>query len=194
MILRRIGLGCLSLSRTTSHHSRRFLSRSSIPPEFEKTYHLSGSTTPGNRSGVSVKTNTGHSIQTDVPRGMGGHDTAPQPVETLLAAWMGCTQATALFVGRHMEPRLLLDRLEFDIVASRDERGALQLPLDAQREAPSRLQRVGGIITVYLRKGTISVEQIKVLSEQTEERCPVANMMIASGCEMAVEWVAPSTE
>ena len=79
--------------------------------QYSKKYRLDG---VGRRSKVEIKTNTGHNLSTDVPKKMGGGDTAPQPVETLLAAWMGCTQATALFVGRQMSPRILIDSLEFE--------------------------------------------------------------------------------
>jgi hypothetical protein len=155
--------------------------------------------------GVTVKTNTGHVLQTDLPRTMGGRDSAPQPVEMLLASWMGCTQATALFVGRHLlNNNAVIDCSEFDnITAFRDERGALALPIDRAPSVVSRLQRVTGTITVHTRcqqdsscsnnnnnnATGISAEQLLVLKEQTELRCPVANMMIASGCVMDVTWV-----
>ena len=84
--------------------------------QYKKNYHITGT---GTKSFVSMKTNTNHTIETDVPKKMGGGDEAPQPVETLLAAWVGCTQATALYVGRNMEPRLLIDRIEFDVEAYR---------------------------------------------------------------------------
>ena len=135
-----------------------------------------------------------HELRTDLPRRVGGRGEAPEPVETLLAALAGCTQATAVFVGRHMRPeRLVLDRLEFDLTAARDERGALQLPLlQAERltTIPSRLQRVAGTVTVYVAENrAIGTADLAVLKEQTEQRCPVANMMIASGCAMDVEWI-----
>jgi uncharacterized OsmC-like protein len=144
-----------------------------------------------NQSGVTITTDTGHVLQSDLPRRMGGKDSAPQPVETLLAAWMGCTQATALFVGRQMKPeRLLLDRLVFDVKGVRDERGALALPMEADPPVPSRLLEVRGQITVYQAGGTaIARDKMSLLQEQTEKRCPIANMMIASGCVMNVAWV-----
>jgi putative redox protein len=156
-----------------------------------KTYRIQGETTPNSKGSVTMTTNTGHSIQTDLPKPMGGKDEAPQPVETLLAALIGCTQATALFVGRQMKPnRLLIDKMEFSLTATRDERGALQLPIDIDPPVPSRLQQVSGTVRVFAAKGAIIPnEQMRLLREQTEQRCPVANMMIASGCAMKVEWI-----
>ena len=175
-----------------------------IPEEFVKRYKLQGETLPKNKSGVRLTTETGHTVQTDVPKRMGGQDTAPQPVELLLAAWMGCTQATALFVGRQMSmnkkgdgysKRFVLERLVFqDIQGERDERGALTLPIDEAPSVPSRLQRIHGTIIVYRAGGLpISNEEMTLLREQTESRCPVANMMIASGCRMDVDWIDGST-
>eukprot|EP00977_Amphora_coffeiformis_P011139 scaffold2657_cov89-Amphora_coffeaeformis.AAC.33 len=177
----------------------RFLSTSSTPDKNDdeyrkhvKIYKLEGETMDNNKSGVKIVTDTEHILYTDLPKKMGGKNTAPQPVETMLAAWMGCTQATALFVGRQMKPnRLLIDRLVFEnIQGERDERGALTLPIDENPPVPSRLTRVSGRIAVYRAKGeSISQEELDLLREQTELRCPVANMMIASGCQMNVEWV-----
>jgi putative redox protein len=156
-----------------------------------KTYRIQGETTPNSKGSVTMTTNTGHSIQTDLPKPMGGKDEAPQPVETLLAALIGCTQATALFVGRQMKPnRLIIDKMEFSLTATRDERGALQLPIDTDPPVPSRLQQVSGTIRVFAAKGArIPNEQMTLLREQSEQRCPVANMMLASGCAMKVEWI-----
>jgi len=161
---------------------------SSSASKYAKSYRLEGT---GKGPKVKITTNTGHSLATDIPKPMGGKDTAPQPVETLLASWMGCTQATALFVGRHLPERLSICKIEFEnIEAFRDERGALQLPIEQTPEIPSRLQRITGTIRVFGRKGDhISAEQMEVLKEQTEIRCPVANMMIASGCAIDVDWV-----
>lgn len=150
----------------------------------------------GERNRVEVTTDTGHAICTDIPKKVGGSDSAPQPVETLMAAWIGCTQATALFVGRQMPERVVIQKLEFEnIQAFRDERGALQLPIHQTPEVPSRLQRLTGTIKVFSRnKNGLSSDQMELLKEQTEIRCPVANMILASGCSIDVEWVDASLQ
>jgi putative redox protein len=159
---------------------------------FIKRYQLHGATTEDNNSGVTVHTSAGHVGQTDLPVRMGGKNSAPEPVEILLVAWMGCTQATAMFVSRNMKPeRLILERLEFfNIEAARDVRGALSLPIAESPAYSSRLQHISGSIVVYAQEGKeIGVDELALLREQTELRCPVANMMIASGCQLLVEWV-----
>mmetsp|Transcript_49 Transcript_49/g.102 ORF Transcript_49/g.102 Transcript_49/m.102 type:complete len:233 (-) Transcript_49:2-700(-) len=170
-----------------SHASEKDSSNDADESIHRKYYSITGT---GQRSTVKMETNTGHNLQTDVPRKIGGGDSAPQPVEHLLAALVGCTQATAVYVGRMMKPRLIIDRIEFDIHAHRDERGALELPIDECPKIPARLQRVSGKVMVYFKKGVqVSEEQLKILGEQTEARCPVANMMHASNCVMDIQWV-----
>lgn len=189
-----------------------------------KCYKLKGD---GEQTSVSIQTDTNHTLQTDIPRTMGGGDRGAQPVEHLLSAFIGCTQATALFVGRNMKPdRVLIDRMEFDVEGERDERGALDaLPIDALSPLPStpaRLLLVKGVIRVFavdaksmnarrrqqakgkgnskrkdisvegivpLVPAPITQEQLTVLERQTEARCPVADMMIASGCKIDIQWV-----
>ena len=163
----------------------------SIPAEFCKSYHITGL---GERSGTCLKTDTGHEIRTDLPRKMGGNDTNAQPVELLLAALIGCTQATAVFVGRNMKPRVLIDRLEFDIHACRDERGALALPIVATSKIPPGLRIVVGTVKVHVKKGSMSASQLEILAEQTEARCPVASMMVAGGCNMRMKWINGEAE
>lgn len=142
-----------------------------------------------------MTTDTGFTLNTDVPLAMGGQNAAPQPVETLLAALVGCTQATALFVGRHMEPRILLESLEFDLTAVRDQRGALEMPITEFPAVPAQLQCIEGTITIYIKQSkrkpvrVLTEEELKIFSEQTESRCPIASMMLESGCEFNIKWV-----
>mmetsp|Transcript_14903 Transcript_14903/g.17347 ORF Transcript_14903/g.17347 Transcript_14903/m.17347 type:complete len:234 (+) Transcript_14903:93-794(+) len=185
------------LSSVSSNKSNKNQNNNNNNNEYLKSYKLSGI---GQQSFVNIKTNTNHSLQTDVPKSMGGRDKAPQPVETLLASWMGCTQATSIFVGRNMEPRLYVDKIEFHVEAYRDERGALggEFPIQIGSklpDIPARLERIIGEVRVYAkidRRGDYEIlqeDQLLLLGNHTEARCPVANMMKLSGCQMDVKWV-----
>lgn len=162
-----------------------------------KTYNLKG-TSRTNLPSVQVHSSTGHQFLTDLPKYMGGEDTASQPVELLLGSLIGCTQATAMFVGRNMIPRLFIEKMEFDIQGSRDDGGALDmLPITKDSDYPtieSRLNTVVGVIRIHAvdKKGDrihLSESEISLLAQHTEKRCPVANMMIASGCDMNIKWI-----
>lgn len=65
---------------------------------WRKTYQLSGQ---GVRNRCSMHTDDGFDIATDIPKSMGGGNTAMQPVLLLLSALAGCETATANFVGAH---------------------------------------------------------------------------------------------
>ncbi len=188
--LRSLSYHCSLISQ---HHSvRLFYSTKDDDAKHLKSYTVLGR---GVGSAVEMKTNTDHIIRTDVPIKMGGKNTAPQPVEHLLAALIGCTQATAVYVGRMMKPRLLVDKIEFHLKGCRDERGALELPIEVIPATPARLTHVSGTVTVHFKKGAVVSEaQLLVLKEQTEARCPVANMMNASGCKMDITWVDGTTD
>jgi len=166
--------------------------------QYHKKYKIKGN---GTNTKVEMITNTNHIIQTDIPTQMGGTNEAPQPVELLLASWIGCTQATAIFVSRNMNVgsrndvvgqtkkahealRIVIDKMEFDIEAFRDERGALggELPIKLGSELPeypARLEKIEGMIKVYAkeRKGgdvyVLTDDELNVLAHQTERRCPV---------------------
>lgn len=177
-----------------THRARRaFIKTAAFSSK--KNYHLVGT---GSASNTKIKTSTKHEIVTDVPKSMGGSNLAAQPVEYLLASYIGCTQATALFVGRNMVPRLLIDRIEYDIHGDRDQDGAIGcLPINEDSEfpsAPARLSAINGQITVYAknRKGDqmlLTKNELNLLEIHTERRCPVANMITMSGCEINVKWI-----
>ena len=167
-----------------------FRTFSSALPTQIKTYNITGI---GQRSECSVITDTGFTIQTDTPVKMGGSNSAPQPIELLLSSLLGCKQATAMFVARHMTPRMHIDRIEFKLHAERDQRGAVTLPLHdikhVQDTFPARLSHITGSATVFLRPGTIATQtQIDELERQVSLRCPVASMIRLSGCAMHVPW------
>ena len=177
------------MDQCTTNATRLFASGNDCDKEkYTKSYKIHGT---GTGSAVEMKTNTNHVLHTDVPQKMGGNDTAPQPVEHLLAALIGCTQATAVYVGRMMKPRLLIDRIEFDLVGYRDERGALELPIEEIPLIPARLERVSGIVKIHFKEGINPTDQqLKMLKEQTEARCPVASMIHMSGCNMDTKWIS----
>jgi len=63
---------------------------------WRKEYRLTGA---GSRNHCRVVTEDGFTIDSDIPKPMGGGDSAPQPIYLMLAALAGCETATANFVG-----------------------------------------------------------------------------------------------
>ena len=145
----------------------------------EKLYSITGTT----QGTTSTSQTRGHTLRTDTPPSGGGKDTAPQPVETLLAALIGCEGATADFVARML--RTKIRSIDFELEASRDPQGAAHLPVDAPAPAVSRLTRIWGVANVSIDADDATIEKIGRI---VHERCPVANMVVASGCSLEIEW------
>lgn len=142
----------------------------------------------GSGKGCFAETSTvaGFVVRTDTPRKDGGTDRAAEPVETLLSALIGCEQATAHFVGRMLRHKI--ERIEFDLEAYRDQRGSMSRPVtEDPPEFPARLLRVWGSARV-VPISDMTPEDVRKLGVIVHHRCPIASMLVASGCEMDVEW------
>ena len=144
-----------------------------------------------------AQTNTGHELQTDLPRAAGGEDAFAQPVEMLLAALVGCKAATAHFVARHLWPRPhnRIVRIEFsDVQAARDERGALHLPIHEEVPVSAALLYVQGVVHVRPSSMSISDEDVLALGAIVERRCPVAASLAQGGVKLEFQWRLDRTE
>jgi putative redox protein len=150
-----------------------------------KTYELKGI---GKNSQCQMESNTGWEMVTDVPLKIGGKNSGPQPVELLLASLCGCEQATAMYVARHINPPMTINRIEFRLEAVRDQKGALTLPLGIDHDSipPARLGCIKGTAHVYT---DATQKQVDLLEKEVIRRCPVANMVILSGCDLQVQWI-----
>ena len=171
-------LGALLAKRVPALRTRALSTRKPRKPR-EKLYSITGTT----QGTTSTSQTRGHTLKTDTPPSGGGKDTAPQPVETLLAALIGCEGATADFVARML--RTKIRSIDFELEASRDPQGAAHLPVDAPAPAVSRLTRIWGVANVSIDADDATIEK---LGRIVHERCPVANMVVASGCSLEIEW------
>ena len=140
---------------------------------------------------------TKHEAKTDTPKRDGGTDTAPQPMEMLLAALVGCEQATAHFCARHMRTpdngRVRLASIDFAYEAERDARGAASLPLSAAPPAPARLLAVRGTATVHLTSPSDAAGRssaVAALARLVHARCPVHQTLAGAGVTISTRWEA----
>jgi uncharacterized OsmC-like protein len=120
----------------------------------------------------------------------------------LLASLCGCEQVTAQFIARHMKPRVTIDKIEYLLQASRDPRGATLLPIgvyDTNKDSSvigidpalhfplTRLSRIWDTAVVYT---TASQHEVDIIAGEVKRRCPIANMVALSGCELNISFVA----
>ena len=82
--------------------------------------------------------------------------------------------------------RTKIRSIDFELEASRDPQGAAHLPVDAPAPSVSRLTRIWGVANVTIDDADDAT--IEKIGQIVHERCPVANMVVASGCSLDIEW------
>eukprot|EP00930_Biecheleria_cincta_P088856 TRINITY_DN78116_c0_g1_i1.p1 TRINITY_DN78116_c0_g1~~TRINITY_DN78116_c0_g1_i1.p1 ORF type:complete len:172 (+),score=36.90 TRINITY_DN78116_c0_g1_i1:84-599(+) len=142
-------------------------------------------TSTGSGCKTHTVTDDGFHITSDTPSAAGGTGSAPQPVQLLLASLAGCEQATAHFVAAKLRLSAPIRKIDFDIRAERDEWGSMAPPIQKDPEVASRLQRIWGTATVFT---DATEEEVAKVAAAVKVRCPVANMVLASGCKLDVMW------
>ena len=153
---------------------------------YTKSYHLTGQGNNTVTTMIQSKQSLSSPIVTDVPHSMGGGNEGPQPVELLLASLCGCELVTAQFIARNMKPKVIINQIDFDIYASRDQRGAIGMPIGSDSPLPpSRLEKIWGCATLHT---SASVEEIALIATEVKRRCPIANMVLLSGCKLDIEF------
>jgi len=76
-----------------------------------------------------------------------------------------------------------------DVTAKRDERGALALPIDSPPRVSPIITHVSGTAVVTLAADSpVSNSDVHKLGELVEQRCPIAAMFVAAGCNLKIEW------
>ena len=122
-------------------------------------------------------------------------------MELLLASLAGCATATAEFVFKNWEwgggggegaDGVTVESLSFEIEAWRDQRGVLTMPLSKDPPVPAMLQSITGTVKVHTVP-YLPTSELQPLAHAVESRCPIANMLTLSGCNLDLKWssVAP---
>lgn len=119
-----------------------------------------------------------HRILIDEPAARGGTDRAASPLETLLAAYLGCTNVIAHIVAEEMGAEL--GALRFELEAELDTRGVF-----GKAEVAVPFPRI------HLRVEAETAEseaRIAELRAQLARRCPVAVILREAGVELIDDW------
>ncbi|MGY4688286.1 OsmC family protein [Salibacterium sp. K-3] len=119
-----------------------------------------------------------HRVEIDEPASLGGNDSAPDPLTTLLGSLAGCENVVANFAAKELD--FDLQGITFDISGDIDPRG---------------MQGVEGVrpyfqtVTIHAKvKTSESEERVQELQRLTDERCPVFTTLHAAGVELNTSW------
>jgi uncharacterized OsmC-like protein len=136
------------------------------------TFKASGEWVEGLRIDTRVRN---FSLSFDEPPSLGGKDSAPNPVEGILAALVGCLGIVTVVVAR--EKNLPVERIAIEAEGDLDPRGFMG-QYDVVR--PGFLS----IRFVVKVSGKLSEEELQQLLDEVKKRCPVSDVL-SNGTEVS---------
>lgn len=150
----------------------------SIDPETQKiaVRHVKGTNAAGTRTSIQVR--DFEPVHTDEPDTLGGTNTAPSPLETVLVALVGCDGVIINGVAKAMS---------FDYAG-----------VDFRCESQIDVRGPKGVTGVrpYFEAATLDIvlytdepdARVRQLCKNVEHRCPVMNLLQAADVAMTVNW------
>ena len=150
----------------------------SIDPKTQKiaVRHVKARNDGGTRTKVQVR--DFEPVYTDEPSSLGGSNTAPSPLETVLVALVGCDGVIINGVAKAMN---------FDYAA---------VELDCQSQIDVRGPKGVPGVRPYFEKATLQIvlytdepeNRVNQLIRNVEFRCPVMNLFRAADVALDVDW------
>ncbi len=151
----------------------------SVDPETKKigVRHVKATNAAGTRTKIQVRDFA--PVYTDEPDSLGGTNSAPSPLETVLVALVGCDGVIINGVATAMG--FAYAGVDFACTSQIDVRGPKGVPG----------------IRPYFESGTLEITvfsdepaaRFRQLARNVEFRCPVMNLLSAAQVDMAVTWV-----
>jgi uncharacterized OsmC-like protein len=117
-------------------------------------------------------------VATDEPSSLGGTNTAPSPLETVLTALVGCDGVIINGVAKAM--RFAYSSVDFECTGQIDVRGPKGVP-----GVRPYFETVTLIITLHTDEPEARIEKLKF---NVEHRCPVMNLLKDAGVALDVTW------
>jgi uncharacterized OsmC-like protein len=138
--------------------------------------NVTGHNAAGTRTEIKVR--DFDIVVTDEPDTMGGTNTAPSPLETVLVALVGCDGVIINGVAQAM--KFDYSGVDFDCTSQIDIRG----PKGVKGVRPY-FEKVDITLTLYTDEPP---ERVAKLQANVENRCPVMNLMRDAGVELTAIW------
>lgn len=157
----------------------------SIDPKTKKigVRHVKATNASGTRTKIQVRDFA--PVYTDEPGSLGGTNSAPSPLETVLVALVGCDGVIIHGVATAMQ--FDYSGVDFACESQIDVRGPKGVPGIRPYFESGKLE-----ITVYSDEPDSRFRQ---LAKNVEYRCPVMNLLSAAKVDMEVTWVQrPASE
>lgn len=137
--------------------------------------------TTGLRSTAAIREDK-FQIQADEPFKFGGTDTAPSPVEIILASLGTCQEITYKAYAQAME--IPIRSVSLSLEGEIDMRGFFSVDPNVR----PGIQKIAGVATVETAP-SVSTDQIEQLKQVVDSRCPVSDMLQAVPITITLEHV-----
>lgn len=151
----------------------------SIDPETRKIgiRHVKATNAAGTRTKIQVR--DFDAVYTDEPASLGGTNSAPSPLETVLVALVGCDGVIINGVATAM--KFAYTGVDFACESQIDVRGPKGVPGVRPYFETAKLE-----IIVYSDETDARFQKLR---KNVEFRCPVMNLLIAAQVVMDVSWI-----
>lgn len=121
---------------------------------------------------------------TSEPERAGGDNSAPTPMEYVLAALNGCLAVTVETIAGELG--MQIDQIVVDAEATMDPRGFL---------GTAQVTQHFTAVTMHVRLGTHEKpEELEVLTSRVEARCPGFNLINDAGVSITLDWSLQESE
>lgn len=140
--------------------------------------HVKATNAAGTRTKIQVREFA--PVYTDEPASLGGTNTAPSPLETVLVALVGCD--AVIINGVALAMGFKYTGVDFACESQIDVRGPKGVPGVRPYFETAKLE-----ITVYTDESNVRFQQLR---KNVEFRCPVMNLLNAAQVAMDVTWIA----
>ncbi len=150
----------------------------SVDPKTKKigVRHVKATNAAGTRTKIQVR--DFDAVYTDEPASLGGTNSAPSPLETVLVALVGCDGVIINGVAKAM--KFSYSGVDFACESQIDVRGPKGVPGIRPYFETAKLE-----ITVYSDEPEARFDQLR---KNVEFRCPVMNLLHAAEVAMDVKW------
>jgi uncharacterized OsmC-like protein len=130
----------------------------------------------GVKTNISVRNFPNFSI--DEPVELGGTDTAPNPVEYVLAGLNGCNGVMIPLVAQELN--FTFSGVDFETTGIIDTRGLMGV-----EGVSPHFQKLRFQVNIQTEESEERVEQLK---NEVERRCPVFNLFVDAGIKIDTKW------
>lgn len=148
-----------------------------MPIVMPDTFPISVAATCPSHSRTELKVRQ-HALTIDEPPERGGSDRAPTPLETLLSAYLGCTNVILNLIAEEMG--IAVAALSMSLVGHFDTRGVFE---KAHVTAP--FPRIDLVVDIQTDAGDAEIEALRTALAR---RCPVSMILRQAGSDIVETW------